>query len=53
MTNGFTKGCNNKIKVIKRIAYGYKNSDTSEIAFYIYSLIKSKIKSSSCIITTA
>lgn len=24
-TNGFTEGCNNKIKVIKRIAFGYRN----------------------------
>ena len=24
-TNGFTEGCNNKIKVLKRIAYGYRN----------------------------
>ncbi len=25
LTNGFTEGCNNKIKVIKRNAYGYRN----------------------------
>ena len=25
ITNGFTEGCNNKIKVLKRIAYGYQN----------------------------
>ena len=24
-TNGYTEGCNNKIKVLKRNAYGYKN----------------------------
>ena len=24
-TNGFTEGCNNKIKVPKRIAFGYRN----------------------------
>ena len=24
-TNGFTEGCNNKIKILKRNAYGYKN----------------------------
>ncbi len=24
-SNGFTEGCNNKIKVLKRIAYGYSN----------------------------
>lgn len=24
-TNGFTEGCNNRIKVIKRISYGYRN----------------------------
>ena len=27
VTNGFTEGCNNKIKVLKRIAYGYQNFD--------------------------
>ena len=26
-TNGYTEGLNNKIKVIKRNAYGYKNFD--------------------------
>ena len=25
ITNGFTEGCNNKIKVLKRNAYGYQN----------------------------
>ena len=25
ITNGFTEGCNNKIKVLKRIAFGFKN----------------------------
>ena len=25
VTNGFTEGCNNKIKVLKRNPYGYKN----------------------------
>ena len=25
VTNGFTEGCNNKIKVLKRNAYGYRN----------------------------
>ena len=25
ITNGFTEGCNNKIKVFKRNAYGYRN----------------------------
>lgn len=24
-TNGYTEGCNNKIKVLKRNAYGYRN----------------------------
>ena len=24
-TNGFTEGCNNKIKVLKRNAFGYQN----------------------------
>lgn len=24
-TNGFTEGCSNKIKVLKRNAYGYRN----------------------------
>jgi transposase len=26
-TNGFTEGCNNKIKVLKRVAYGMPNFD--------------------------
>ena len=25
ITNGFVEGCNNKIKVLKRNAYGYRN----------------------------
>jgi len=25
LTNGFTEGCNNKIKVLKTNAYGYRN----------------------------
>lgn len=25
ITNGFTEGCNNKIKVLKRNAYGFRN----------------------------
>ena len=25
ITNSFTEGCNNKIKVLKRNAYGYRN----------------------------
>ncbi|HBL84318.1 MAG TPA: hypothetical protein DDZ99_05265 [Clostridiales bacterium] len=24
-TNGFTEGCNNKIKALKRVGYGYRN----------------------------
>lgn len=27
ITNGFTEGCNNRIKVLKRNAYGYQNFD--------------------------
>ena len=26
-TNGFTEGCNNKIKVIKRVSFGVRNFD--------------------------
>ena len=26
-TNGYTEGLNNKIKVVKRVAFGYKNFD--------------------------
>ena len=29
VTNGFTEGCNNKIKVLKRNAYGYQNFNRS------------------------
>jgi hypothetical protein len=27
VTNGFVEGMNNRIKVIKRMAYGYRNID--------------------------
>lgn len=27
LSNGFTEGLNNKIKVIKRVGFGYKNFD--------------------------
>jgi transposase len=27
VTNGFVEGMNNRIKVIKRMAYGYRNVD--------------------------
>lgn len=27
MTNGFTEGCHTKIKLLKRISYGYRNRD--------------------------
>ena len=37
-TNGFTEGCNNKIKVLKRNTV-IKISEDSETAFYIYFLI--------------
>ncbi|MBP0979404.1 MAG: transposase [Oscillospiraceae bacterium] len=26
-SNGFTEGCNNQIKVLKRTGYGYRNSN--------------------------
>ena len=40
-TNGYTEGCNNKIKVLKRNAYGYKNFERFGIEYYIYSTKKS------------
>lgn len=43
ITNGFTEGCNNKIKVSKRNAYGYKISNVSETVFYIFFLINTSI----------
>ena len=27
-TNGFTEGCNNKIKVLKRVCFGVRNFET-------------------------
>ncbi|OIO46766.1 MAG: hypothetical protein AUJ28_00585 [Parcubacteria group bacterium CG1_02_37_51] len=27
-TNGFTEGCHTKIKLIKRVSYGFRNIDT-------------------------
>ena len=35
VTNGFTEGCNNKIKVLKRIAFGYKNFHRSTTLFRV------------------
>ena len=35
ITNGFTEGVNNKIKVLKRVTYGMRNFETKEIEFYI------------------
>lgn len=44
-TNGFTEGCNNKIKVLKRNAYGYKNFERfRNRILHIFSYQKDKIK---------
>lgn len=41
-TNGFIEGCNNKIKVLKRTAYGYRNFNRfRNRILYIFSLQKS------------
>ena len=46
ITNGFTEGCNNKIKVLKRNAYGYRNFNRFRNRilhmFYYKSLIQNK-----------
>ena len=41
-TNGFTEGCNNRIKVLKRNAYGSVILNDLEKEFYIYFHIKNK-----------
>ena len=35
-TNGFTEGCNNKIKVLKRNAYGYKKFQKIQKPYFTY-----------------
>ena len=44
ITNGFTEVCNNKIKVLKRNAYGYQNFNRFVTVFYICFHYKSKNK---------
>ena len=45
ITNGFTEGCNNKIKVLKRNAYGFRNFKRFfAIVFYICLPINQKNK---------
>lgn len=44
ITNGFTEGCNNKIKVLKRNAYGFRNFKLFAIVFYICLPINQKNK---------
>lgn len=34
-SNGFTEGLNNKIKVIKRVGFRYKNFDFLGLEYYI------------------
>ena len=48
LSNGFTEGLNNKIKVIKRVGFGYKNFDFFRLRLlYILNHKNSKNKSSS------
>ena len=43
-TNGFTEGCNNKIKILKRNAYGYRNFNRfRNRILHIFSYQKSKL----------
>lgn len=45
ITNGFTEGCNNKIKVLKRNAYGYRNFKRfRNRILHMFSLQKLKIQ---------
>ena len=37
-SNGLTEGYNNKIKVLKRIAYGYRNFDNLRKRILLYNL---------------
>ena len=34
-SNGFTEGCNNKIKVLKRISYGLRNFERFRVRILI------------------
>lgn len=44
-TNGFTEGCNNKIKVLKRNAYGYRNFNRfRNRILHMFSYQKSRIQ---------
>ena len=48
LSNGFTEGLNNKIKVIKRVGFGYKNFDFFRLRLmYILNSKNSKKVSSS------
>ena len=43
-TNGFTEGCNNRIKVLKRNAYGYRNFERfRKRILHIFSHQKQKV----------
>lgn len=37
LSNGPLEGINNKIKVIKRISYGYRSLVTLKLKYYLYS----------------
>ena len=39
-TNGFSEGCNNKINVLKRNAYGYRDLPVFKTGFSMFSKIK-------------
>lgn len=39
ITNGFTEGCNNKIKILKRNAYGYRRFDRFKKEYFLCSLM--------------
>ena len=39
-SNGYTEGINNKIKVIKRIAFGYKSFEYLEEEYYTYLMVR-------------
>ena len=40
LSNGFTEGLNNKIKVIKRVGFGYKNFDFLDWDWCIFWIVK-------------
>ncbi|WP_337799016.1 transposase, partial [Acidaminococcus timonensis] len=41
-SNGFTEGMNNKIKVLKRVAFGFRNFERFRSRILLLSMVKLK-----------